>query len=617
MNTDSKPLHHLNLAPLYAGIAIAIAVYWPGLMGPFFFDDHINITLLDGIRLKTLSLESVRQAMDSGHAGPLGRPVSQLSFALNYYFSGFDPFAYKLTNLVIHGLNGFLVYAIAVRLLAATYLAESNENTRLVAALVAMAWLLHPIQLTSVLYVVQRMTSLSSLFLFAAILLHINARRRPFDRSGIAYLLSAWLVLWPLSLFSKESGLLFIGFIFIYEAIILRHINHGFDLFGKILLGTMLCLGLGILIYLLTPAGREWILGGYGFRPFTLTERLLTETRVIWTYLGLILLPRLNAFALYHDDIAISTGLLAPWSTLPALLGVFGLFLIAWKIRLHNPLMSFAIAWFLIAHSLESTIFSLELAHEHRNYVGLLGILLLPIVLLRELEQYKTLRIASTAVILAILSFSVFTTALRSHQFGDGLRRALMEAEHHPLSSRSNLTAGSELVKGIAPKDRNTHWYNLVRKYNELPVKLDPASKAGLLGLIHLNCISGITIDPSWIAELERRLAKTRLAPADSNLLHSIKEISLQNRRCLDDRDVRKLFNAALSNTTTTSESRMFLYVWYSDYLIFHENDLDAAKAALMKAKNIAPTEPHLKEKWEILMRIENERNKPKPTGKI
>ncbi|MGZ8200600.1 MAG: hypothetical protein ACXWUC_07415, partial [Methylosarcina sp.] len=249
MNTARTLRSLLSLLPLYAGIVIAAAVYWPGLYGPFFFDDYINITLPEGIRLKSLTLDSIRHTMASSSSGPLGRPISQLSFALNYYFSELAPFPYKLTNLAIHGINGILIHAIALLLLTATRLKDSQENTRLIAAFIAAAWLLHPIQLTSVLYAVQRMTSLSTLFLLIAVLLHIRARQHPSpERWGIAYLLLAWLVFWPLSVFSKESGLLFIGFIFIYEAIIQRSLNGGLDLFGKILLGATLCLGLSLAI---------------------------------------------------------------------------------------------------------------------------------------------------------------------------------------------------------------------------------------------------------------------------------------------------------------------------------------------------------------------------------
>ena len=99
------------------GVLAVFSVYWPGLHGGFFFDDHPNIVLNPGVKLAHLSWESLRLAWSSGISGQFGRPVSQLSFALNYYFSGFSPFAFKLTNLVIHCLNGVLVYLLGYQLL--------------------------------------------------------------------------------------------------------------------------------------------------------------------------------------------------------------------------------------------------------------------------------------------------------------------------------------------------------------------------------------------------------------------------------------------------------------------------------------------------------------------
>ena len=70
----------------------------------------------------------------------------------------------------------------------------------------------------------------------------------------------------------------------------------------------------------------DFVLGTYEHRHFTPAERLLTEARVLWLYLGLLALPRIQAFALHHDYVPVSTGLLEPWTTLPAL-GVWAVLL--------------------------------------------------------------------------------------------------------------------------------------------------------------------------------------------------------------------------------------------------------------------------------------------------
>ncbi len=267
----------------------------------------------------TLSTESLRSAFASGTAGPTGRPLSQLSFALNHYFSRFDPFAFKATNLAIHLLTGCLALLLAARLLAKPRLGLSEHQLRVSAGIVAAAWLLHPIQLLPVLHVVQRMTSLSAMFMFAAMLLHVRARERE-GTIGWWSLAAAWGILWPLSLLAKETGVLFPVFALMYELILRRAPDGTLDGFTRMVAGTVGLAGAGASIYALSPYG-QWLWAGYEMRPFTLCERLMTEPRVLWHYLGLIFLPRFEAFSLYHDDIVLFRSMLDPWTTLPAMIG--------------------------------------------------------------------------------------------------------------------------------------------------------------------------------------------------------------------------------------------------------------------------------------------------------
>ena len=243
------------LATIFAG-ALALAIYWPGLHGSFFFDDGPSILLAEGVRLKTLSVESLMQALFSGHSGPSGRPVAQLSFALNHYFSSFSPFAFKATNLAIHGACAFLAFFLALRLLTGTGLEAKQRSCALISAgFLAITWLLHPILLTSVLLVVQRMTSLSALFLILALLLHITARGQG-ARKGTMKLIVAWGVLWPLSFFSKETGVLFPFFALAWELIVRRSSVGGLDRFAR--------------VFATAPRATRFLHAGSGYGPATI-----------------------------------------------------------------------------------------------------------------------------------------------------------------------------------------------------------------------------------------------------------------------------------------------------------------------------------------------------------
>lgn len=580
----------LTLGYLAAAL-VAVAACWAGLHGSFLFDDELNILKVEALRLDSLTAESIRQVLSSGISGPSGRPVAQLSFALNYHFSGFDPFAFKAVNLAIHIANGLLVLLLAMRLLPATSARAEERRVHLGAVLLAAMWLLHPIQLTPVLHVVQRMTSLSALFLFAALILHVQGREAG-GRGGMLRLVLAWGLLWPLSYLCKESGALFPLFVLAWELILRRRAFGMLDRFARVfavLAGLTFAAGA---LYAVVPAG-QWLWAGYEFRTFTPVERLLTEGRVLWFYLGLVLLPRLEAFGLYHDDFAISTDLFDPWTTLPAWAGLAGLAWLAWRLRDRAPLVSFGIAWFFAGHALESTLLPLEIAHEHRNYVPLFGVALAcwgaPAALPSLRNRYRALGLTLACVVLVLWTF---VTALRAHQYGEPVRQSQIEAQHHPLSPRAHHEAGRVLAALAILNPEGSPAHSMARRHFEMAGALDPAFKPAWLALMQLNCQTAQPVDSAWIAELARRLRETPFAPADHAAMHHLKESAIDGTLCLERSDIERLFAAAGSNPGISAGVRVLLHSWLADYLALGARDLAAATVELDRSLAIAPYNP-------------------------
>jgi hypothetical protein len=596
----------IGLAALIASSAL-LAIYWPGLQGGFFFDDGPSILFAQGVRLESFSLESIHQALLSGGAGPSGRPIAQLSFALNYHFGGFNPFVFKATNLAIHLACGFLVFCLAYRLLTAATPSAKQRNTLITSGAVAAFWLLQPIQLLPVLHVVQRMTSLSALFLLAALLLHICGRERG-GRTGAAWILLAWAIFWPLSFFSKETGVLLPLFVLAWELILRRASSGGLDHFARgfaALVGLILVAGA---VYVLLGHA-QWLWAGYDFRPFSLLERLMTEGRILWFYLGLMVAPRIEAFGLYHDDIALSTGLFSPWTTLPALLGLAGLVWLAWRLRRSAPLAAFGIAWFLIGHALESTVLPLELAHEHRNYLPLVGVVLVAgWALIRALEaqrrQYKAMGVALAGLALAC---SCFVTGLRANQFGEPLRRTQIEAQYHPAAARARHEAGVALLELPEAALPGSRAYALARGHFEAAAQVDPDFKMSFLGLIQLDCKAKKTVVPAEVDELSRRLRQARFAPGDRGVLYSLKLMAIGGNACLSRPQVDGLFASAIANPGVSPAVQAFLYSWHADYLWLHERDLVAARSALGQSLTLSPGNPSNRLKWAQLVLIAGE----------
>jgi len=566
---------------------MAVAVYWPGLQGDFFFDDEPNILNSKALALTNLNAESIREVLASGISSPSGRPVAQLSFALNYYFSGFAPFPFKASNLAIHVCCGMLAFLLALRLLKAYHPLHSGDPG-IPALLVTAAWLLHPIQLTPVLYVVQRMTSLSALFLFAALLSHVVGRERG-GRAGLVYLLLAWSLFWPLSILSKETGVLFPLFVLAWELILRRSQLGRLDLFGRVfavLIGLTL---LAVAIYGVSPPG-QWLWVGYNFRAFSMFERVLTEGRVLWTYLDLIFFPRFEAFGLYHDDIPLSTALFKPWTTLPAWMGLAGLAWLGWRIRIKAPLVSFGIAWFFIGHLLESTLLPLEIAYEHRNYVPFFGVLLAACAALtRMLAAGGRQRTVAITLVVGGLAYYVFLSAMRAHEFGDEFRRTQIETQHHPDSAHAHYDAGRALAMVESSTDPRSPLYFMAKSHFLKAGELDKTFKFGWLGLIYLQCKGGQKAEPSSVEELVRRLGATPLGPGDYSMMYTVKEMAIAGTLCLERTEIERLFVAAGNNPTASPAFRSMLHSWLADYLTLHARDLPSAMVELDLSLAISP----------------------------
>jgi protein O-mannosyl-transferase len=409
------------------GVAVILATtaaYWPGLHGPFVFDDLSNIILVRALRISTFDFRSLSDAAFWQKDSLIGRPVANLSFALNYYFAGFNTFAYKTTNLAIHLVNGALLFWLTrkllgrVRLVYNTGAMETQQHWWALA--IAGLWLLHPLNLTSVLYVVQRMASLCTLFLLLGLAGYIVGREKLVagNARGFGVIAGSMLGFGTLAILTKENGVLLAAYAFVIEVFFYRFsAPAALQRWLKRSWLAILLLPLALLAILgFVMPDRLFGIFSYQYRDFTMTERLLTEARAIWFYLTLIVIPDVTEMGVYHDDFAISHGLLDPPSTLVSILGCAVLAAIAILGRRRFPVLGFGLGWFLVGHSIESTILPLELVHEHRNYLPLYGILLSLVhytfVPHPRLAQSQMLRYGLGVVFACLLGNATFTRAL-------------------------------------------------------------------------------------------------------------------------------------------------------------------------------------------------------------
>ena len=548
---------------LFCILAITVACYLPGLTGHFIFDDGVNIRINPFLKIDSLDFSTLWQASSSGGSSPLSRPLSMASFAVNYYVAGMDAYYFKLVNLGIHLLNGVLVFALA-RLLLGLHLrirgAADDNAASWVAIAVAALWLLHPFNLTGVLYVVQRMTSLAALFTLAGLALYLHGRKSLLDgnRSGFFAIGAAIFVFTPLAALCKENGVLLPLLILVTEATLLRWSapDHESRRILAAIVGLSVAVPLlfGLFYVLKNP---DLILGGYAWRDFSLTERLMTEARVLWFYLNMIVLPGMGEMGLHHDDILISRSLFSPWTTLPAIAGLLLLAAGAFALRNRQPLLAFGIAFFFVGHAMESTIIPLELAFEHRNYLPMFGILLpLAYYALNSRLHVSSVRVRRIAFLLLVILFAGLT-ASRAHQWGDTLQMRTLEVERHPRSVRAH-TDLAALYNHLPPTSNEDaiDLYNKALFHYRQAADNAPTSISGLLGMLAVNAQRRLPLDEALLAELEQRLATVPFGPPNKNSLIGAARDIASGYFVVNAETVERLYRAALSNPLLTANHR-------------------------------------------------------------
>ncbi len=349
-------------------------------------DDITNILDNRNVHVSTLSLHDWSRSMRSPFLDPVAtepalyRPISMLTFAMNWYLGGDDVSGYHLVNIGIHCVTAVLLYFTSLFLLCAPNMNSRYKGNELFIALLAtLFWALHPIQTQAVTYIVQRMASLAALFYLSGIFLYVKGRsaQTP-EKKGLFFGLC--LISYFLAMGSKQNAVTLPAALLLIEVIF--YTDPGFwkqDRAKLICAGVVTGLTAIIIValFILQINPFSALVEGYSLRPFSLTQRLLTEFRVMVFHLYQLFYPTTGQFSIVHE-FEISTSLLSPWTTSAAIGAIISLIITAFFKMRSQPLLSLGIFFFFLGHSVESTIFPLELVFEHRNYLPTL-FLFLPI----------------------------------------------------------------------------------------------------------------------------------------------------------------------------------------------------------------------------------------------
>ncbi len=431
-------------AALLVLCGLVYALYAPGLGFGLAFDDVANLTGLATVH----DYASALLFVFAGDAGPLGRPVSLATFLLQASAWPEHVDAMVRFNILLHLFNALLVALLGRRL--ARFLPGVQAQPPGFGIAVAALWVSSPLLMSTSLMAVQRMTSLSACFCLLGMIGWLRAREQLAERAGPALvgMSAAVLAGTALAALSKETGALLPLFIMVVEFTLVgpmlppRLAVTGERLAWRCWCGVVFGVPLLGIAYLawLHLAHMESAYAGFGYGPM---ERLLTEAGLLFGYLRQMVLPLRSGLGPFHDDVLIAPGIQNAVAVLP-LLGWALLCLAAWVLRAGRfRAFSFALAWFLTGHLLESTIFPLEASFEHRNYLPAAGVWVGVCALLWS--GIGPVRRAGVVLMVALLLNNLFVLRETGLVWSDPVLAGRVWYAEHPDSMRALLQYGRSL----------------------------------------------------------------------------------------------------------------------------------------------------------------------------
>jgi len=597
------------------GVVATAAVYWPGLNGGWLFDDYPNIVENTGVQPHHFSVPLLIEAALSSPASEFKRPLVSLSFALNYLAAGLDPYWMKLTNLIIHLLNGLLVYILARSLLSLTKPDAAKECDRRIAALIATGWMLLPINLTGVLYTVQRMESMANLFVLLGLIGYVIGRQRmrantnaitvqrsASKRSGFLLCVFSITVPTAIGILSKETAAMLPLYAFLIEWAVLgfRSVTvRGNDIpTAQLRVDGRLVLLFSFVLVLPLVAGLAWLLPGilnpvvWSTRDFTLHARLLSEARIVVDYIGWTLLPTPHALSFYNDDFHISSDLFNPWTTFTSILAIIALVACAWWLRPRRPLVALGIALFLGCHLLTGTVLPLELIYEHRNYFASFGLmlalipLLLPQVSSTAIATQPTFTLVRGTLLVGLLLLWGGETAMTAIAWGNPLLLAETLAARAPNSPRAQYELGRTYII-YSHYDPSSPFTRAAYAPLERAAALPNSSILPEQALIFMNARMHLPVKSAWWQSLIDKLQKHKPTVQDESSLGALTQCARGGQCELSKNFMLQAYLAAVSHPNPSAR----LLAMYGDYAWNVLDDKALGLSMTTSAVKTAPSE--------------------------
>lgn len=485
-----------------------VVIYSNTFDASFHYDDNHNIVNNPSLHWNELSWENFEKTFSS-----IVRPVSNLTFALDYYFGGLDVSHFHYVNTAVHILTAFGVFLLLKTIFGIPRFAgETGERGDIIAFIASLMWLTSPLQTQAVTYIVQRMAELAAMFYVYALYFFIKGR---LDTEGRGYLFYSLAGLFALLAFgSKQNAYTLPFYMLLSEIVFFRGGDATFLLRKRVVVASFF-IGL-ISVWLLWKVYYEpepmLISPGMWFLQW-LKSRFLTGIRVIVFYLNQLLIPVPSRLCLVHD-FPLSRSLGSPPSTLFALLFVGSVFTFSLLWIRKRPLFSFFTLWFLGNLAIETFYPWLTLVFEHRVYLPSIGFFALAALgyerVARSLDGRHIIRRCTAAtVVILLLLFSV-NTFVRNMAWKDDITLWTDVAQKSPKQAIGYMALGVaninresfeealsyyKMAESLEPTNPKI-WYGLgisyygLRRYNDAVREFERFGSTGYLGPVNDPTIS-------------------------------------------------------------------------------------------------------------------------------
>ncbi|GAB7025673.1 tetratricopeptide repeat protein [Geotalea toluenoxydans] len=488
VSSSSADLDQINLwhEPFVHVMLIVVAgfvVYFNTITSPFLFDDITYLVTNPAIKEFSFFTDSDRLfslgILPDVKNNFLLRPVSYFTYALNYAVHGLDVRGYHLTNLIIHIVNGLLVYLMVSLALHTPAMLTDDEKENSAQAVShtwfplfsALFFVCHPLQTQAVTYIIQRFTSLVVLFYLGSLVLYAKSRlARTATSQWVWYVLA--LLSAVIAMNTKENAFTLPLAIILFELMFFSgHMGRRLVRLIPFLL-TMLIIPVRLaqLSSMAKPVEADVLVDSINLVNFSGVSSwhyLITQFGVIATYLRLLVLPIGQNFDYdYHlQTHFFSLGVMLPLFLLLLIMGT-GVYLYcrSWgPDRPQTPLYklaAFGIFWFFLTLSVESSIVPIDdLIFEHRVYLPSVGFFLSALALAAIIYR----RLANRFIFTSTMANGLLAVILISLSIAGIVRNSVWQDEvsfwgditdKSPNKARAHYGLGAALVQQAALENK-------------------------------------------------------------------------------------------------------------------------------------------------------------------